>query len=131
MKTRLAPWLFALTLLAPLSACKKTEAETTPPDGHAHGEDHDEKHHEGNFEGREVVSNWEAKTGDVTVCPMSGKKFEVADGSDRFDYQGHNFVFCCANCLDKVSADPGKYLDPLVEEAGGAVETEAAPVEAE
>jgi hypothetical protein len=29
-------------------------------------------------------------------------------------------VFCCAGaCLEKVEANPGKILDPLVEQAGG------------
>ncbi len=114
--TRFPPWLFALALLAPLSACKKTAGETTPPgDG------------QGDLEDREVVNNWEAKTGDVAICPISGKKFEVKDDSGRFDYQGYSFVFCCANCLDKVEADPGKYLDALVEEAGGSAAPDPAP----
>lgn len=116
-----------LVLFVPSLACKKTEAQTTPPgDEHAHqhhGEGHGgEGHHAGDFEGREVVDNWNARPGDVTVCPMSGKKFEVKEDSGRFDYQGHSFVFCCSNCLDEIAGDPGKYLDELVEQAGGSVD---------
>ncbi|MFO7564136.1 MAG: hypothetical protein R6X02_15935 [Enhygromyxa sp.] len=130
---RITPCLFALTLSVSLSACKKdsSPAETTAPGHeheHGHGHGHDEDKH-GDFEGREVVANWEAQTGDVTVCPMSGKTFEVTDSSQRLDYGGHSFVFCCANCVKKVEANPGEYLDALVEEAGGAgpaeTETEA------
>lgn len=117
MKTRLPAWLFALGLIAPLttsSGCKKDTAETTPPgDAQASPEQADA------FEGREVVDNWEAKTGDVTVCPMSGKKFEVADNSTRYAYEGYEFVFCCVACEAKIEAKAGEYLDALVEEAGG------------
>ncbi|PRQ03721.1 hypothetical protein ENSA5_12700 [Enhygromyxa salina] len=56
------------------------------------------------------------------MCPISGKPFEVDEKSGHFDYQGHSFVFCCSGgCLDKVAANPGEYLDELVEEAGGPV----------
>jgi YHS domain-containing protein len=124
---RVTSCLFAVTLFVSLSACKKESADTTPPE-HGHGHEHGEGHHEdkhGDFEGREVVDNWKAQTGDVTVCPMSGKKFEVSEASQRFDYEGHSFVFCCANCVKKVEADPGKYLDAMVEEAGGAGDSAA------
>ena len=79
--------------------------------------------------GREVVDNWNAQVGDVTVCPISGKKFEVGEDAGHFDYQGYSFVFCCSgSCIDKLAADPGKYLDALVEEAGGPKEpADAAP----
>ena len=118
--------LLALALLASLCACKKDAGETTPP-AHQHGgEHHGDEHSEGDLEGRAIVDNWEAKTGDVTTCPMSGKKFEVKDDSGRYDYKGHNFVFCCTNCLEKVEADPGKYLDALVERAGGPADSEPA-----
>jgi YHS domain-containing protein len=128
--TRLGPCLFVVTLLASSSACKRSDgaAETTPPT-HAHGHEHHgetmqhDKH--GDFEGREVVDNWKAQTGDVTVCPMSGKKFEVTASSDRYEYQGYTFVFCCSHCVEKISADPGKYLDTLVEEAKAEATPEA------
>ena len=121
---RVTSCLFAVTLFVSLSACKKESPDTTPPGHeHAHGHDHEGKH--GDFEGREVVDNWKAQTGDVTVCPMSGKKFEVSEASQRLDYEGHSFVFCCANCVKKVEADPGKYLDELVEQASGAAEPAA------
>jgi YHS domain-containing protein len=129
---RLTAYLFAIALLAPLSACKKGDASAetnSPTDAHAHQgehEHHGDKH--GDVEG-EVVKNWEAKPGDVTVCPMSGEKFEVAESSPRFDYQGQSFVFCCPHCLEKVEAEPGKYLDPLIEEAGGGAATEAPEAE--
>jgi hypothetical protein len=123
---RILSSLFALALCFSLSACKKDGApETATPDhahghdhdhgdGHEHGDGHDAKH--GDFEGREVVDNWNAQTGDITVCPISGKKFEVAESSPRFDYEGHSFVLCCGHCLSKVEADPSK-LDALVAEA--------------
>jgi hypothetical protein len=107
-----------------LGACKR--APTTDPEQAHHGDGYhgSEGHHGGeqspDFEGREVVDNWRAQPGDVTVCPLSGKKFEVDASSGHFSYQGYDFVFCCAGaCLEKVEANPGKILDPLVEQAGG------------
>jgi hypothetical protein len=74
------------------------------------------------LEGREIVDNWKAGMGDVTICPISGRPFEVDERSGHLDYQGHTFVFCCdGECLVPVEADPGKYLDALVEQAGGPV----------
>lgn len=79
--TRLSALMFAATLFASLSACKKdsTTAETASPE-HAHGEGHHGEGHgdkHGDVEGREVVDNWAAKTGDVTTCPVSNETFEV------------------------------------------------------
>jgi hypothetical protein len=99
---------FSCVVSFSLVACKKVE--TTAPEQAQHGD----------FEGREVVDNWRAKPGDVTVCPLTGNEFEVDANSGRVSYQGYSFVFCCSGeCLVPVEADPGKYLDALVEEAGG------------
>jgi YHS domain-containing protein len=122
---RLAVLSSCLVLGVTLTACKK--APTTEPEQAHHGDGYhgSEGHHGGgeqhqDFEGREVVDNWRAELGDVTVCPISGKKFEVDANSGHFSYQGYTFVFCCSGgCLEKVEANPGKYLDRLVEEAGG------------
>jgi YHS domain-containing protein len=121
------PVLLSLCLAASsaLTACKN--APTTEPEQAHHGDGYhgSEGHHGGDggqqdFEGREVVDNWRAQPGDVTVCPLSGKKFEVDATSGHVSYQGYNFVFCCAGeCLEKIEANPGKYLDRLVEQAGG------------
>lgn len=117
--------LLLAVLLLPFAGCKK--AETTSPDeataaGDAEAKSEGEmgKHDESKFEGREVVDNWSAQPGDVTVCPISGKKFEVTEDSGHYEYEGYTFVFCCAGkCLEKVEAEPEKYLGALVEEAGG------------
>ncbi|MFV8751993.1 YHS domain-containing protein [Nannocystaceae bacterium ST9] len=116
--------LSSAVLVFALGACKKTE--TTTPDDHHHGDHHGEGHHaEGgghhdeakhaDFEGREVVVNYAAKPGDVTVCPFSGKKFEVKDDSPRIEWKGQSWVFCCDQCLDKIEADPEKYLGGILE----------------
>ncbi len=118
MKRLLPLMLIAAFALAP-TACDKAET-TTPEDATAHHEGEEEDHHdEAAFEGREVVGAWQAQAGDVTLCPVSGEKFEVSEASDRFEYQGHSFAFCCGGCLEKAKADPAQYLDALVEEAGG------------
>lgn len=104
----------AVALGLSTSACKTPET-TTPVDASGPSKPGD-----ASLDAREAVPNWDAHPGDVTECPISGKKFEVTEKSGHFDYQGHTFVFCCSgDCLDKVQADPGKYLDALVEQAGG------------
>ena len=115
---RFAPLLCAGLLLVPLSACKNNPS-AAPTDAPVSEREDDRKD---DLEGRRVVPNWEAQAGDVTICPLSGRKFEVEAHFDRYDYQGYTFVFCCANCIDKVRADPAKYLDPFVEQAGGPAE---------
>jgi len=117
------PLILSLAAL-PLGACDGGGSTATPDDAAtAEHEGHDadgEGAGEDEFAGREVVDNWLAEPGDVTVCPISGRKFEVDDKSGHMSYEGYEFVFCCSGeCLDKVEANPGKYLDELVEEAGG------------
>lgn len=114
----------SLVLAFSLTACKK-EATEHPDDhgdhhGHHEGGGHDDKH--GDVEGREVVVNYQAKTGDVTICPVSGETFEVKDDSPRFAWEGQSWVTCCGGCQGKVEADPEKYLRPILTEhppAGG------------
>lgn len=109
--TRLVPLFLCVVSSLALTACKKAPT-TEPEQAHHHQEP-------ASFENREVIDNWRAELGDVTVCPFTGKKFEVDANSGHFSYQGYDFVFCCADCLDEIAADPGKYLDRLVEQAGG------------
>lgn len=122
---RLPLLLSTLVLTFALPACKTSERDTTEPPsatagpGHGKGPMHDDE-----FEGREVVVNYEAQPGDVTICPYSGKKFEVKADSPRFEWNDKSWVFCCDMCIADVQADPekylGKYLDPIppaVEEA--------------
>ncbi len=129
MLVRALHGLLALALTLGLSACKKTE--TTTPEHHGHhghhadGSAHDESKH-GDFEGREVVVNYAAKPGDVTICPYSGKKFEVKADSPRIDWQDKSWVFCCDKCLGEVQADPEKYLGKVLEAESAA---EPAPSE--
>lgn len=122
--TRTTPLALSLLLALALGlglGCKKSETpETNSPDAASPDPDQAQAPAQDEFEGRTVVDNWTAKPGDVTVCPISGRKFEVEEDSGHFSYQGYTFVFCCSGaCLDKVEADPGKFLDKLVEQAGG------------
>jgi len=114
-------------LVLSLAGCKKTE--TTDPDAASAsggGGMHDPSKH-GDFEGREVVPNYEAKTGDVTTCPYSGKKFEVKDDSPRIDWHDKSWVFCCDKCLGEIEADPDKYLGKLLEPSSEEPNPEPSP----
>lgn len=82
-------------------ACSKSPAPTTSPAAATTDP----------LAGRPVVLNVDARPGDVTVCPYSGRKFLVADDSPRWEYQGKSYVFCSAKAVGEVQKDPAKYLD--------------------
>lgn len=44
------------------------------------------------------------------TCPVSG---EPADPKVGIDHEGTEVHFCCAGCVDKYKADPGKYKSAL------------------
>lgn len=48
------------------------------------------------------------------VCPVSGQ--EVSDSSPVVEYNGKSYGFCCAGCVEKFNATPGKYSDNLSED---------------
>jgi heavy metal translocating P-type ATPase len=48
------------------------------------------------------------------VCGMS----VAADPAKSLDHQGTRHFFCCAGCLAKFRADPGRYLDVATHDAG-------------
>lgn len=96
----------ALILLSlTISACKPAVASTIPtsPAAEAGNE---------SLDGRPVVLNHEAKPGDVTTCPYSGRKFVVEADSPRLEYQGRSYVLCSEKARDAVAADPAKYIAP-------------------
>jgi YHS domain-containing protein len=61
--------------------------------------------------GKPVVRNVDARPGDVTICPYSGRKFVVTDDSPRWDYEGKSYVFCSTKAIGEVQKDPAKYMD--------------------
>jgi YHS domain-containing protein len=59
-----------------------------------------------------VVENTEAKPGDVTVCPYSGKKFVVKAEHPTMQWGEKTYVFCSDFAKQEVEKDPEKYLGP-------------------
>ncbi len=53
-----------------------------------------------------LVPNTQARPGDVTRCPLSGKPFRVTETSPRMTYEGKTYVFCCERCLNEFRKDP-------------------------
>jgi len=45
-----------------------------------------------------------------TTCPVMGGPI---DKNVFTEYQGKKVYFCCAGCVDKFKADPGKYISKL------------------
>lgn len=43
------------------------------------------------------------------VCPVAGETIE--NGSLTYVYNGKTYTICCEKCLEKIKANPEKYLD--------------------
>jgi YHS domain-containing protein len=93
-------------LLAPL-ACAPPGTTTSPDAGAAASADADAD----DLVGKPVVRNVDARAGDVTLCPYSGRKFLVTESSPRWEYEGQSYVFCHDKALGEVQKDPKKYFD--------------------
>ncbi len=100
---RLHPILVA-TLLS--SSCETSSQDTVTPGGGSAAPQQPADP----LAGRPVVPNPDAREGDVTICPYSGRKFVVEASSPRWEYEGTTYVFCAEKALDEVKKDPAKYL---------------------
>ena len=60
-----------------------------------------------------------------TTCPVTG---DAIDKKFYVDSYGKRIYVCCEECLEKVKADPERYIDQLEEEG---VELEEAPINEE
>ena len=58
-----------------------------------------------------VVANTDAKPGDTTTCPYSGRTFVVKEDHPQVEYEGETYTICSDKAAEAVRADPGKYLD--------------------
>lgn len=91
--------ILALALL-PFSACDKDSASSAPDDATSQGASK-----------AEVVRNVDAKPGDTTTCPFSGRTFVVKADHPRVEYGGSTYWVCSDKAAEEVRADPAKYLD--------------------
>jgi hypothetical protein len=116
-----------LALAFALMACKSADRHSaTKAAGQADSRDsdRDEDHHDRSelrgadeFEGRIIVPNDEAKPGDVTRCPYSGREFVVQADSPRLLWRGKSWVLCPDEPMDVIQATPEKYLDKHLDDA--------------
>jgi Cu+-exporting ATPase len=47
---------------------------------------------------------------DQAKDPVCGMSVDPATAKHRFEHEGRTYAFCCAGCLTKFAADPGRYL---------------------
>lgn len=97
--------VLVLTSIA-LAACERSSPDTTRPDEGSSAP----QQQADPLAGRAVVPNPDARVGDVTICPYSGRKFVVEPSSPRWEYEGTTYVFCAEKALLEVQKDPTKYL---------------------
>ncbi|MCA9720388.1 MAG: hypothetical protein H6713_23480 [Myxococcales bacterium] len=95
MRTLIVVALCALSVVA----CNKGGDASRPPEASAE-----------NTASR-LVKNVDAKPGDTTTCPFSGKPFVVKAEHPRVDYNGASFWVCSESAAEQVRADPAKYLE--------------------
>lgn len=123
----LALLLSTLLLALGLTACKSGGAQpdkdgpasapaagTTTATTADHGHDHDEAGHHGHADDADaaavpVAFDAPPPVGTKAKCPVSGEIFVVEEDTDRAEYEGKHYVFCCSNCSGKFEADPAKF----------------------
>ena len=90
----MSPRLLFLCLLA-LGACEKPAPAAAPTDA---------------APAPALVKNVDAKPGDSTTCPYSGRPFVVKDDSPQVEYEGKTYWICSESAAEAVRAEPEKYL---------------------
>jgi Cu+-exporting ATPase len=83
-----------------------------------HHHDHDH-HHAGHDPAKPAASCCGGKhesTGNreagVGVDPVCGMEVKRATAKHRLEYQGNEYLFCCARCRERFQADPESFLKP-------------------
>ncbi len=61
----------------------------------------------------DVVGMVEAKTGDITTCPVSGAIYLVRKNSPELSHEGKTFHSCCQSCADIFANAPDKFVQNL------------------
>ena len=62
-----------------------------------------------------LVPNLDARPGDTTLCPYSGRPFVVKAEHPKVEYEGEHYWVCSEEAAQKVRADPSKYFDGFEE----------------
>jgi len=50
------------------------------------------------------------KIGNYIICPVMKEKFQVNEKSEKIEYKGKIYIFCCPKCKDKFEKEPEKYI---------------------
>jgi P-type Cu+ transporter len=53
----------------------------------------------------------------VAIDPVCGMKVKREAAKHRFEYNGQEYLFCCARCRERFQADPENFLKPKPEQA--------------
>ena len=46
---------------------------------------------------------------EMVTCPVSGETIKKSEASEKYEYKGKMYYFCCPNCQEKFVKDPEKY----------------------
>ncbi len=107
---KLAPSV-GLVLSLGLGACGKASGPTTEPSVDPGAAAQPPEGAPDPVTGQPVIKNAEARPGDVTTCPYSGRTFVVKADDPKVDYAGQSYWLCNEEAAEAVRANPGQYLD--------------------
>ena len=63
--------------------------------------------------GESMKVNGEAVVGDRTKCAVTGETFVVKTDSEKYDYEGKTYYFCCDGCQDDFKKNPKKFISRI------------------
>jgi len=49
--------------------------------------------------------------GTKAFCPVMKNEFVISKSSDRSEFEGKHYAFCCPGCKPQFDADPKKFID--------------------
>ncbi|MGC8976033.1 MAG: YHS domain-containing protein [Candidatus Ratteibacteria bacterium] len=50
------------------------------------------------------------KIGNEMICPVTKEKFQANEKSEKSEYKGKIYIFCCPMCKGKFEKEPEKYI---------------------
>ena len=93
-------------------------ADKDAASGQPHARHHHD-HHAGHDHAKQAASCCGGKhdgpsvqEAEVAIDPVCGMKVKRETAKHRFEYRGHEYLFCCARCRERFQADPDGFLKP-------------------
>jgi Cu+-exporting ATPase len=98
----------------------QTQGAKDAASGHDACRHHDHHHHDAGHDHAQLAASCcSGKHGgtadpeaEIAIDPVCGMKVKRATAKHRFEYQGNEYLFCCARCRERFQTDPESFLKP-------------------